>query len=294
MLTGCGAIYNIPGARDDMPFMDVAPGIASFCRESDGVNVAALNIKPHETEEMYPDWYIPIHLDPASEIHYWSRDSFHSQVMKQGMFNLCPRGVTEKVRARDEHKIILVTFEQKFIEKTTECSINFNQLRKNAHYGLADNSVLYLAMALRADFNAGSPYGRLQGQSLALAFISRIFDRANASGCIKTERGCLSSNRLKRVTEYIQAHLNKNLSLDEIAEVACLTPFHFSRQFKNATHLSPHQFVLNLKIEHAERLLATTDLPIADISLELGFQSQSHFTAVFHKMVGVTPRKFRQ
>lgn len=288
------AIYNIPGARDDMPFMDVAPGIASFCRESDGFNVAALNIKPHETEEMYPDWYIPIHLDPASEIHYWSKGSFHRQVMKQGMFNLCPQGVTEKVRAGDEHKIILVTFNQKFIEKTTEYRITGNRLQQNAHYGLMDNSVCYLAMALRADFAAGSPYGRLHGQTLALALLSRIFDITNASGSSKTEQGCLDANRLRRVTEYIKAHLHKNLSLDEIADVACLTPFHFSRQFKNATHVSPHRFVLKLKVEQAERLLTTTDLPIADIALELGFQSQSHFTLVFHKIVGVTPGKYRK
>ncbi|QEM68545.1 helix-turn-helix transcriptional regulator [Geobacter sp. FeAm09] len=294
MLTGGGAIYNITGTRDDMQFIDVAPGIASFCRESDGFNVAALNIKPHETEEMYPDWYVPIHLDPASEIQYWKRDSFHCQVMRQGMFNLCPQGVTEKVRARVEQKIILVTFDQRFIEKTTQYNVNSNRLQHNAHYGLVDNSILYLAMALRADFEAGSPYGRLYGQSLALAFMGRIFDIATASDGMKAEQGSLSTSRLNRVTEYIKAHLNKNLSLNEIADVACLTPFHFSRQFKNATHLSPHQFVLKLKIEHAEKLLTTTDLPIADIALELGFQSQSHFTTVFHKMVGVTPKKFKR
>lgn len=294
MLTSDSNIYNIPGACDDMPFIDVAPGIASFRGGAGGFNVAALNIKAHETEEMYLDWYIPIHLDPATEIRYWSRHSFHSQVMKQGMFNLCPHGVTEKVRARVAHKIILVTFEQEFIERTTECSFNCNRLQQNAHYGLSDNSVFYLAMALQADFDAGSPYGRLHGQSLALALISRIFDIANASGGIKTELGCLNINRLKRVTEYIKAHLNKNLSLDEIADVACLTPFHFSRQFKNATHFSPHQFVLKLKIEHAEKLLTNTDLPISEIALEVGFQNQSHFTLVFHKIVGVPPNRYRK
>lgn len=288
-------LYNIPSVSVDIPFIDVAPGIASFSKEMDGITVAALNIQPHETEELYKNWYIPIHLDPASEIHYWNRNSFHSQIMKQGMFNLCPQGVTEKVRARHAHKIILVNFEQKFIEKITECNnVYLKRLQQQAHYGLVDNSILYLSMALRIDLDAGSPYGQLYCQSLAQALLGRILDIVISSISSETERGSLCTNRLKRVTEYIKANLDRNLSLDELANVACLSPFHFSRQFKNSTHLSPHQFVLKLKVEHAEKLLTNTDMPIADIALDLGFQSQSHFTTVFHKLVGVTPRKFRK
>jgi len=288
-------IYNITGACTDIQFIDVAPGIASFNHKNDEITVAALNVKPHETEEVYRDWCIPIHLDHISEINYWNDNSFKSQVMKPGMFNLCPQGAMEKVRARNDHKILLVTFGQTLIEKMTEHNnVYLKRLQQHAHYGLVDNSVLYLAMALRVDFEAGSPYGRLHSQSLALTLLNRIFAIVNASDSMNAGLGSLCSSRLKRVTEYIKANLKRNLSLVEISNIACLTPFHFSRQFKKTTHISPHQYVLKLKIEHAENLLVNTDWPIVDIAFELGFQSQSHFTTVFHRMVGVTPGKFRK
>lgn len=72
-----------------------------------------------------------------------------------------------------------------------------------------------------------------------------------------------------------------------------MNPFHFVRTFKQATGYAPHQYIVNRRVERARRLLAETELPVAQVALSVGFQNQSHFTKVFRRATGATPRTFR-
>jgi AraC family transcriptional regulator len=104
----------------------------------------------------------------------------------------------------------------------------------------------------------------------------------------------LSKHKLRAVIEYIHEHLDADLSLDHLAAVAHVSPYHFARLFKNSTGLPPHQYVIACRIERAKELLRQRDrLPIAEVATEVGFAHQSHFTRHFKRLVGVTPRRFR-
>jgi AraC family transcriptional regulator len=104
----------------------------------------------------------------------------------------------------------------------------------------------------------------------------------------------LPRQRLRAVIEYIDEHLGSELSLDDLAAVARLSPYHFARLFKNSTGLPPHQYVIARRVERAKELLRDrVRLPLAEIALEMGFSSQSHFTRHFKRLVGVTPRLFQ-
>jgi AraC family transcriptional regulator len=103
----------------------------------------------------------------------------------------------------------------------------------------------------------------------------------------------LSSDRMKRVHDYIQAHLDDPLTLTDLGRVACLSPYHFSRSFKQAFGVSPHRYVIKRRIERAKVLLRRTDRPLARVAQEAGFTDQSHLTAEFRRQVGVTPGRFR-
>src|SRR5262245_65119511 len=85
----------------------------------------------------------------------------------------------------------------------------------------------------------------------------------------------------------------RELSLAEIAGAAYLSEFHFSRLFKKITGATPHAYLASLRIERARRLLAESDLPIAEVGAEVGYASQSHFTKIFREATGMTPRAFR-
>src|SRR5262249_47727194 len=106
--------------------------------------------------------------------------------------------------------------------------------------------------------------------------------------------GTLPRGRLRAVVEYIEEHLEANPSLDEMAAVARLSPYHFARQFKRATGLPPHQYVIARRVERARQLLqAGTDLSLAEVALRVAFSDQSQFTHHFKRLVGVTPGQFR-
>jgi AraC family transcriptional regulator len=75
--------------------------------------------------------------------------------------------------------------------------------------------------------------------------------------------------------------------------LANVSPFHFCRSFKQSTGQSPHRYILQLRIEEAQRLLKKTTLAISDVANRLGFSDQSHFTMVFRKLVGTTPARWR-
>jgi AraC family transcriptional regulator len=100
--------------------------------------------------------------------------------------------------------------------------------------------------------------------------------------------------RLQRVLEYMQAHLDQELSLAALASIAQMSPYYFSRLFKQSTGLSPHQYLLRQRIERAKELLAGPRCRTAEVSDALGFPHQSHFTTTFHRWVGTTPRQYRQ
>jgi AraC family transcriptional regulator len=103
----------------------------------------------------------------------------------------------------------------------------------------------------------------------------------------------LSRERLRRVCDYIEAHLDDRLTLADLAGIACLSPYHFSRSFKQALGVSPHHYVTQQRIDRAKTLMRRTGEPLAFIAQEVGFTDQSHLTSVFRRATGMTPGRFR-
>jgi AraC-like DNA-binding protein len=103
----------------------------------------------------------------------------------------------------------------------------------------------------------------------------------------------LSRERLKRVCDYIETHLDDRLTLADLSAVACLSPFHFSRSFKQAVGVGPQRYVMHRRVERAKALMRRTDQPLALIAQEVGFADQSQLTSVFRREIGVTPAHFR-
>ncbi len=106
-------------------------------------------------------------------------------------------------------------------------------------------------------------------------------------------RSPLPKWRLRRVEQHIAAHLEATVTLADLAGAAGLSPMHFAAQFRVATGLRPHEFLLRSRIDHARRLLADPRARLVDVALAVGFQTQAHFTTVFKRIVGETPHRWR-
>ena len=118
---------------------------------------------------------------------------------------------------------------------------------------------------------------------------AEITSAAGARGDI----GSLPSCRLRRVTDYVQQNLDKDLTLAELAAVVYMSPFHFARLFKCSTGEPPHRFVVRQRITHAQSCLTAEGLSIAQVARMAGFRTPSHFTTVFRRVLGVTPGAYR-
>ena len=149
-------------------------------------------------------------------------------------------------------------------------------------------------LAVDAELTAGGAGGALAAESLANVLAVHLIRHVSAPRRPERGRdGALPRGRLRAVVEYIEEHLDACPTLEQIAAVARLNSCHFARQFKTATGLPPHQYVIMRRVERAKQLLqAGAELSLAEVAAHAGFSDQSQFCRHFKRLVGATPRQF--
>ena len=159
-----------------------------------------------------------------------------------------------------------------------------------------DDMLLHIGMLLKNAIHEGDASGCVFAQSVGAALIAHIDRRYGAESghadSIPGER--LSPGVLRRVRDLIENRLAEPLRLQELAQTANVSEFHFIRAFKRSTGRSPHQYITARRMERAQFLLTTTDLPVAEVAWQVGFSNTSHFTAQFRKHTGMTPALWRE
>jgi AraC family transcriptional regulator len=160
---------------------------------------------------------------------------------------------------------------------------------------LVDARVGALAATVNAERIAGFPSGRLfldsVEQALAVALVNGYAVRDRS---VQTHRGGLGSARLRRIKEFVDAKIEDELTLCEMAQAVELSPAHFSRMFRKSTGETPHQFLLRRRLERAKKMLRSADGRVLDVAVACGFKSQQHFAQVFRHVCGVSPTEYRQ
>jgi len=112
-----------------------------------------------------------------------------------------------------------------------------------------------------------------------------------ADGCRQRDQ---DRETFSRVREYVAAHLDSRLDVDALARIVGMSVSQFSRSFHKAVGLPPHTYVIQCRVTRARELLATTQLPLIEIALIIGFSDQAHFSRRFHELTGVPPGVFRR
>lgn len=131
-------------------------------------------------------------------------------------------------------------------------------------------------------------------ESLAMVLAAHVARKyAIAKSTTPTSFGGLAPHKLHCVRDHICEHLGDTIRVEHLAAAVHLSPFHFARMFKQSTGQSPHLYILMQRIEQAKSLLAETDTALIDVAAHVGFRTQGHFTGVFHRYAGFTPRAFR-
>ncbi len=164
-----------------------------------------------------------------------------------------------------------------------------------AHIGLHDPLLTQIGLALWRELEQQAPSGKLYAQTAAQMIAIHLLRHYSSNEvCVQERTQGLTRRQVQGVTDFIVAHFSQDISLEALAQQIGFSPYHFARLFRQTTGESPHQFVLRQRIEKARHLLTTTDMPLAHIALESGFANQSHFTRIFKRHLGLTPRAYRQ
>jgi AraC family transcriptional regulator len=152
-----------------------------------------------------------------------------------------------------------------------------------------------LVAAAHAEMVAGFPSGRLFLDSVEQAMaVALVKDRAARHRLAEMYRGGLGSARLRKIKELVQAKMEDDLGLDEMAQSVGLSTAHFARMFRKSTGETPHQFVLRQRIELAKVMLRAPNARILDVAVACGFKTQQHFAQVFRDVCRVSPTEYRQ
>jgi AraC family transcriptional regulator len=161
--------------------------------------------------------------------------------------------------------------------------------------GLDDPVIGQLGGLGRRELSEGGAGGRLYLEGLATALTVHLLRSYGSSERSPIpHRGGLAPRQMRRVLDYIDAHLAEDLGLIELAAIGGLSPHHFGEAFKISAGKSPHQFVMERRVQHALELLRNEDRSIAQIAHAVGFSSQSRLTENFRRVTGLTPGQFRR
>jgi AraC family transcriptional regulator len=222
-------------------------------------------------------------------------------VATPGTIWLCPAGIREEATqlSGDMPEVLHVYLPpHSFLGLINEGHRNFRaqDLRYQAH--VTNPAILKLTSKIVRELNDETSSGGLKMDALAVELIGILAqDHAEVSPLgppVALARGILDRRRLDRVLEHIEANLEADISISDLAETACFSLFHFARAFHLAMGRPPHAYLSERRLDRAKQLLAYSGTPLVEISLICRFSGQSNFTKAFTRAMGASPGRYRK
>lgn len=291
MLIGSRILMTTAGGAVE-PISPLAP-----VRSSAGLGWQGLHLEEHATPpmEMPPaapqDDLVWLQLNPVARHEMRAGGEWQPLPTSAGTVGVRPRGRLHSGRWDDEIRAVVVAIRPPLI-RGAAAALGVDPAGLTLSTG-PDSAARHLILALRDEVESGGSGGLLFADSIGMALAIHLLRRYAPERAGEPAPRLLRP-QLRRALDFIAAHLGDNPSLREIAAAAGLSQFHFARQFKESLGLSPHQFMLRARIERAKYLLAGSNRSLVEVSLVTGFANQSHFTTAFKRLVGVTPKRYRE
>jgi len=214
----------------------------------------------------------------------------------QHIGNVCvlPSGMAHTARLEGASEYLTLYLDPSLVRRAASESRTSGSFEVIERCTRSDNVISSVGMALLAELNSEGLSGRLYAESLANVLAVHLLRHYTAAGS-EPQRlmGGLSGQKLRQVMNFIADNYGGDLRLDELAQVAGMSSFHFAREFKRTTGTTPHQYLIKFRVERAKALLAEGEIPLIEVGLRSGFSHQSHFTRLFRRLTGTTPQSYR-
>ena len=272
------------------------PLLSSRTRGWNGLTVELHSFHDLDVVVQAPDHVIAVQLAGSVNVHQSRGGRTRSRTLSAGDVTITPVGPPTRWRQAGQGLVVLLRLSPAFVRAVAgdECALDPDRFEIQARFATRDARIDDIARRLLAGLELGGGDSHLYVDALTCELaihLLREFTTASVAPAWPMTR--LSPHKLRRAIEYIDDNLKSELTLAAIAEAVALSPGHFAHAFRQATGVAPHRYVLERRVERAKTLLRQSDMPITEIADRVGCSSHSHFSVLFHRIAGLTPRQFR-
>jgi AraC family transcriptional regulator len=267
-----------------------------FWFDGKGFSVYAAK-QPRSTwqEHVHDCVQVTVGLEPA-HMHVEWRATGKLRQSKEFIGNavsVIPARVPHKTLWQRRAALIHIYIGEEFLLRLASDVLQQDSLQLQTTYLVRDLLIEELARSLYMESEGGqlNASGAKPAVTTLCVRLLRAYSVRKGEAAYAT--GGLGPTRERRVREYIEADMERDLSIQSLADVVGLSPQHFAVLFRESTGFTPHQYVNHRRIACAQELLKKADVPLIEISMQCGFSSQSQFITTFRKLVGMTPGRFR-
>ena len=222
-----------------------------------------------------------------------SKGAERTALVRAPLVSVVPPGLPHALADQPGDRTLVLGIARAVFDEAVRAALDGAEPALAEPHAATDPLLRQMAEAVEADMRAQRSLDPRYLDSLAAVLAAHVARHYAVRAAAGSAPAGLAPHKLQRVDEFIARHLDEPLRVEELARVAHLSPFHFARMFKQSTGQSPHLYVLMQRIERARQLLADTEAALAEVAAEVGFRTQGHFTGVFHRYTGSTPRAFR-
>jgi AraC family transcriptional regulator len=252
-----------------------------------------------DTPEHKGSWHVIAHC-PAFDVsgersgERWLDGKLKTEARNQGDIAVIPAGISQRCNWNTLSEFTILAIAPTLLEQVGQDLVNCDRIEIIPQY-MTEQDILIQGIfgALRQELEFGQIGGYLLIDSLKTALaIHLLRNYCTTQPRLSNYTDGLSKLKLQQVREYINEHLHQEIKLIEISAIAQISPYHFLRLFKQSMGITPHQYILQRRIDKAKYLLQESKLSIAEIAFRVGFCDQSHFTRCFKRLLGMTPKQF--
>jgi AraC family transcriptional regulator len=277
---------------------DRAPQLTSLAAQWSGILFAYDFMPPGETPEILAKQHCVGILYDLAESAWTDRTidgQYRHEQVNDGDMLIVPADVPCRSRWNVTGSVIAIAIEPSIFAQTAYEAIHPDRVELLPRFATSDPLIHQMGRSLKTVLEQYGVASRLYGDTMATALMVHLLQNYSARRpLLKHYESGLSKHQLSQVIDYIYAHLDQDLSLSELAAIAQMSSHYFSQLFKQSMRITPHQYVIRVRVERAKELLTQGNLSIAEVAKIVGFVDQSHLHRHFKRLLSITPKMLRQ